>query len=42
VRLKIGEDPDPDPAANKLMVRTPNGYVAISGGSKGEDDDGMA
>ena len=29
VREKIGEDPDPDPAANKLMVRTPNGYVPI-------------
>ena len=37
----VGEDPDPDPAANKLMVRTPTGYVPI-GGSKGEDGNGMA
>jgi hypothetical protein len=29
VREKIGEEPDPDPAANKLMVRTPAGYTPI-------------
>lgn len=29
VREKIGEEPDPDPAANRLMVRTPTGYVPV-------------
>jgi hypothetical protein len=29
VLAKIGEEPSADPAANKLMVRTPNGYVPI-------------
>jgi len=29
VREKIGEEPDPAPAANTLMVRTKNGYVPI-------------
>jgi hypothetical protein len=29
VREKIGEEPDPGPSANKLMVRTPNGYVPV-------------
>jgi portal protein len=41
VREKIGEEPDPDPAANKLMVRTPTGYVPIGGGAKGDDDNGI-
>ena len=29
VREKLGEEPDPDPAANRLQVRTPTGYVPI-------------
>jgi hypothetical protein len=29
VREKIGEEPDPNPSANQLMVRTPNGYVPV-------------
>ncbi len=33
LRERIGEEPDPDPAANRLMVRTPNGYRPI-----GDDD----
>jgi Phage portal protein len=39
VRNKIGEEPDPDPAANKLMVRTQTGYIPIGGGTKGKGDD---
>jgi hypothetical protein len=30
VREKLGEQPDPDPAANKLMVRTNSGYVPVN------------
>jgi hypothetical protein len=39
VREKIGEEPDPDPAANKLMVRTQTGYIPIGGCTKGNGDD---
>jgi hypothetical protein len=29
VREKLGEQPDPNPAADQLMVKTANGYVPI-------------
>ena len=29
VRERLGEEPDPDPAANRLMVKTATGYVPI-------------
>ncbi len=29
-RAKLGLDPDPDPAANMLMVKTPTGYVPLN------------
>lgn len=29
VRQELGDDPDPNPAANQLMVLTPTGYVPI-------------
>ena len=31
VREKLGEEPDPNPAANQLMVKTATGYVPIGG-----------
>jgi Phage portal protein len=34
VRAKIGEDPDPDPAANMLAVKTATGRVPIGGAEK--------
>jgi hypothetical protein len=37
VRERLGEEPDPDPAANRLMVKTATGYQPISGGN---NDDG--
>ena len=33
VRDRLGEPPDPDPAANRLMVKTAAGYVPIGTGS---------
>jgi hypothetical protein len=33
VREKLGEEPDPDPAANRLMVKTATGYVPIGAAS---------
>jgi hypothetical protein len=34
VRERLGEEPDPDPAANRLMVKTATGYVPIGAVSK--------
>jgi hypothetical protein len=34
VRERLGEEPDPDPAANQLMIATQTGYVPISGANK--------
>ncbi len=33
VRERLGEEPDPDPAANRLMVKTAAGYVPIGAAS---------
>jgi len=38
-RDRLGLEPFDDPAANRLMVKTKNGYVPISGGDDAEDDD---
>jgi hypothetical protein len=40
VRAKLGEEPDPNPAANRLMVKTATGYVPIdsSPASKKENE----
>lgn len=38
VRERLGEEPDPDPAANKLMVKTASGYVPIGGATPDDID----
>jgi hypothetical protein len=34
IRDRLGEEPDPDPAANRLMVKTATGYIPIGGADK--------
>jgi hypothetical protein len=34
VRERLGEEPDPDPNANRLMVKTATGYIPIGGADK--------